>query len=156
MKEKRKIVNQRDKRRAGISAMAGVWGVGFNHCGQIGPDFMEEDSSPQESRPGGSRIVETDEAGSPATCKLWKPNTCWRLKQVQNLRTRTKSLPRLSRVASFLFVASHNLACTHPLLLCGGITGANELARIQRVGSERIVCWRRFFRRSRTVCDNVP
>ena len=88
--------------------MAGVWGVGFNHCGQIGPDFMEEDSSPQDSRPGGSRIMETDEAGSPATCKLWKPNTCWRLKQVQNLRLRTKSLPRLSRVASFLICSYGN------------------------------------------------
>jgi hypothetical protein len=59
--------------------MSGVWGVGLNHCGQIGPDFIDEDGCAPEGH--GSRM-DTDESGSAATCKLWKPNTCWRLQQV--------------------------------------------------------------------------
>ena len=30
--------------------MTGIWGVGFNHCGQIGPDFIEEDASFADDR----------------------------------------------------------------------------------------------------------
>jgi len=60
--------------------MAGVWGVGFNHCGQIGPDFIAAEDAYMPNKHVCS--METDESGSAATCKLWKPNTCWRLQQV--------------------------------------------------------------------------
>jgi len=59
--------------------MSGVWGVGFNHCGQIGPDFIAEDACMPDSNGG---CVEKDGSGSAATAMLWKPNTCWRMQQV--------------------------------------------------------------------------
>lgn len=65
--------------------MSGVWGVGLNHCGQIGPDFIDEDACSPEGR---GCCMDTDESGSAATCKLWKPNTCWRLQQVPAPATR--------------------------------------------------------------------
>lgn len=61
--------------------MAGVWGVGFNHCGQIGPENVQEDASVRSF--GNSSCMEVDESGSAAQCKLWKPNTCWRVKPIQ-------------------------------------------------------------------------
>ena len=59
--------------------MSQVWGVGFNHCGQIGPDFIAEDACMPDTR---GRGMEKDNSGSAATCQLWKPNTCWRMQQV--------------------------------------------------------------------------
>jgi len=120
--------------------MAGVWGVGFNHCGQIGP----ENKDPVRSSMG------MDESGeAQAQSKPWKPNTCWRLQQVA-------ATTSLNHTPAY-WLAMHAGRSLGPFLLVCIIVNARCAAgsdgcRQQQVGSSESLCRWRFHCGSWKVC----
>jgi hypothetical protein len=62
--------------------MKRVWGVGLNHCGQIGPDFLLDEVESPGLDASMSPIHEVDAPGATAAGLLWKPNACCRVQEI--------------------------------------------------------------------------